>query len=599
MEPITFQELLKNFDRAELGGYKDNTRKFKKSILNQFGKIIDLKIDFTKKDVINYLTTDKFQNHSRKYQVRIKTLLRQFLKWLGKEASFLGEEKREWELVNDFEKLELRGYTDWTKIGYKGILHRFGKFIGFTKDFTEEDVLRYIAALEEQNYSDKYKISIKSILLRFLKWLGKDTSYLVPYEWDLLEGFDVAVLGIYTNRTRSDYKNKLYQFGKYLSFRTDFTEEDVLQYLSYLKCCHRTKVKIKSIIKLFLKWLERDVAFLNGKKRKSSSDWKLLTEFIYEALESYSLATRQAHYYMLNQFGKFVNYNDDFSKSDVLNYLNSAKVQNLAINSQNAYKRYLKNFLKWLNRDYGYITFEKMSNSTTIELPTWNRINRVIVQLSRPMDKVVFMLFLESACRKGELTNLDIGDITFQDKYATMYIKRSKTNHRSIPLVESVPYLLDYLDHHPLKDDPHAPLFVILWGGKYVRMTSYALYEIIKRSTKSLAKNIYPHLLRHMRLNQLSQLLMPPVVAKLAGWKQYSGMGRIYYHTTGQDVEHIILGLYRLEKPSSIHILGTKECIECQHINLGMETSCQKCGLTLDREYTEVATNLDELEEKA
>ncbi len=489
MESITFQELLKNFDRAELKEYKDNTRNFKKSILNQFGKFIDYKMDFTKKDVITYLTSDNFQKLSHKYQVRIKTLLRQFLKWLGKEASFLGEEKHEWGIMSDFEESQLKCYTDWTKIGYKGILNKFGKFVGFTEDFTEEDVLRYLAALEEQNYSKKYKISIKSILRRFLKWLGKDTSYFDPYQWDLLKEFDEVILTIYMNRTRSEYKNKLYQFGKYLGFRTDFTEEDVLQYLAHLKCCHRTKVKIKSIIKLFLKWLGRDVAFLNEKKRNSSFDWKLLNEFIYEGLESYSLATRQAHYYTLNQFGRFVNYNDNFSKSDVINYLTSAKVQNLAINSQNAYKWYLKNFLKWLNKDYEFITFGKNSNSTTIELPMWIEIMSVIAQLNRPIDKVVFMLFLESACRKDELTNLDIGDITFKGKYAIMYIKRSKTNARSIPLVESVPYLLDYLDHHPLKDDPHAPLFVILWGGKYVRMTSNALYEIIKRSTKPVVMN--------------------------------------------------------------------------------------------------------------
>jgi len=207
-----------------------------------------------------------------------------------------------------------------------------------------------------------------------------------------------------------------------------------------------------------------------------------------------------------------------------------------------------------------------------IQLPTWDEIRSVIQQLDRLIDKVVFILFLESACRKSELTNLDIGDITFHDRYATMYIKKSKTNQRSIPLVESVPYLLKYVEQHPLKNDPHAPLFVILWGGKYVRMTSNALYGIIKRNTKHLPKNIHPHLLRHMRLNQLSQLFMPPIVAKLAGWKQSSGMGRIYYHTTNKDVEQTIKRLYGLEKPSSIHILGNKEYIECPQINSGAET---------------------------
>lgn len=555
--------------------------------MRQFGEFIKFKTIFSEKDAIRYFVTPKYQDYCQKYQRKIKTLLRRFLNWLGKDTPLLAPKKKKWDMLTDFEEAELQELSDWTIMGYRGMLNGFGKYVNFNMEFTDDDVIEYLASDPIQNYTRNYQNTIKSILTRFLRWLGKDISSLVKekYEWSLLQEFTKAKLGIYKATTRKDYISYLYRFGKLIDFRADFTEDDVRDYLALPK--YKNQSKAKSSIKLFLKWLERDVSFLNGRSKGSFFKWKLLGDFIYEGLESYSPSSKEAHRNKLNIFGKFINYNDDFSRSEVLAYFNSANFQKLSPRAQNSYKMYLKNFFKWLGRDYEYIKYGKRLKYTLVELPSWDDLKSVIVTLRRPIDRAVFMLFLESAARRDEITHLNIEDITFADKFALVTIKKSKTNRRIIPIVESVPFLLEYLEHHPLKNDPRAPLFVILWSGEYIRMSGSALYSIIKKATKNLPTNVYPHLLRHVRLNQLSQLLLSPVVAKLAGWKQGSRMGKVYYHIKSQDVENTLMSLYGLKKAPSIQIIGTKECDECHYINSGIEEYCMKCGTALDVKQTE------------
>jgi len=118
-------------------------------------------------------------------------------------------------------------------------------------------------------------------------------------------------------------------------------------------------------------------------------------------------------------------------------------------------------------------------------------------------------------------------------------------------------------------------------------MSSNALYSIIKKATRNIPTNVYPHLLRHVRLNQLSQLFMPPVIAKLAGWKENSRMGKVYYDTKDQDVEDTLMSIYGLKKIPDIYIIETKEYEECHYINSGIEKYCIKCGSVLNTEKTE------------
>lgn len=318
-------------------------------------------------------------------------------------------------------------------------------------------------------------------------------------------------------------------------------------------------------------------------------EWELLKDFIEDKLESYPLSSKKRYFYNLNRFGKFIGYNDDFLKSDVLAYFHTTYFEMLSIYTQNGIKTCLRQFLKWLLRDYQYIKNKRLKTQEKklSEFPTWDDIKNIVVKLTKSRDKALFMLLLEAAGTTTEVRELNIGDIIFKGNTASVFFKQSHLAQRTIPLIESTPFLIKYLETHPFKNDPLGPLFLSLYHGKMRRISRGGLYFIIKKNTKGLQKSIYPDLLRRMRLRQLSRIVMPPVLERLAGWKQGSEMTLRYYRATDMELEEIVLELYginnSLEK-TDFRILGIRVCPVCQFVNSGIDSFCIKCTSHLESE---------------
>jgi site-specific recombinase XerC len=67
----------------------------------------------------------------------------------------------------------------------------------------------------------------------------------------------------------------------------------------------------------------------------------------------------------------------------------------------------------------------------------------------------LFMLLWDSAARIGEIMKLKVGDVLF-DQYGGVIFVNGKTGKRRIRLTASVPDLQQWLNIHPLKDNPDA-----------------------------------------------------------------------------------------------------------------------------------------------
>jgi integrase/recombinase XerD len=73
------------------------------------------------------------------------------------------------------------------------------------------------------------------------------------------------------------------------------------------------------------------------------------------------------------------------------------------------------------------------------------------------------MMSRDTSCRPHELLTLKIKDIVFKnvDKYQyAQIVVNGKTGSRSIPLIQSLPYIKDWLANHPSRNNPNSPLFV-------------------------------------------------------------------------------------------------------------------------------------------
>ena len=80
------------------------------------------------------------------------------------------------------------------------------------------------------------------------------------------------------------------------------------------------------------------------------------------------------------------------------------------------------------------------------------------------------MLYLEiHHVGRMKYSNLKIRDVVFKTTGNSQYAEalvNGKTGTRPIPLIDSIPYLKDYLDHeHPQPGNPNAPLICGIGRG--------------------------------------------------------------------------------------------------------------------------------------
>ena len=119
----------------------------------------------------------------------------------------------------------------------------------------------------------------------------------------------------------------------------------------------------------------------------------------------------------------------------------------------------------------------------------------ILKVLSKQGDKCYHAISRDTSCRPHEIVKLKIKDIVFKTTGSSQYAEalvNGKTGTRPIPIIDSIPYLKDYLDHeHPQPGNPNAPL--ICGPGKGLgRHIKPVRVNIIYREYKT---QIFPKLL--------------------------------------------------------------------------------------------------------
>jgi len=254
----------------------------------------------------------------------------------------------------------------------------------------------------------------------------------------------------------------------------------------------------------------------------------------------------------------------------------------------------------------------KKNNKMRDKILTEEEIKKLVETARDIKVKTFIMMTWEGALRLGEVLNLRIRDLEFT-RYGVKVRILGKTGERTILLFKSQPYIKQWLQVHPFRNDPNAYLFVSLWGGKWrqVRPESYKNYLARLAQKAGIKKRVHPHMLRHTRLTELAKVLTEQELKIFAGWEPDSTMASIYVHLSGRDVEKALL-----EKVAGVKIeeeeekkpskLEPKICPRCGWENVPEALYCSGCGLVLDekmafkiREKEEEKTETIEKLEKA
>ena len=206
-------------------------------------------------------------------------------------------------------------------------------------------------------------------------------------------------------------------------------------------------------------------------------------------------------------------------------------------------------------------------------------------------DRAIIMLLWDSAGRVSEIMDLNTGSVQF-DQYGAVVVVDGKTGMRRIRLIDSVPDLQNWLNMHPNRDDPKAPLFVTTrnYGDAPRRVDVRTVQNMLKTAAKraGIKKNIHPHGLRHAKLTDLVKKGFSEMELRIiAGWEDNSDMPAVYVHLSGADVENKILqknGLIEEDEDQKTPPTKPIECPRCRTKNAPDAKYCMTCSMVLSME---------------
>jgi site-specific recombinase XerD len=346
------------------------------------------------------------------------------------------------------------------------------------------------------------------------------------------------------------------------------------------------------------KRLERKVSKIKQDKSISAHNRKTIFEFQNHCTAEGIGNARVLRY--LNDLPKLaVLLQKDFNnatKKDIENVLSAIEKTEYSPRTKLDFKVTVKKFYKWINGGEEYPecvrwikTGEKKNNhKLPEELLLEEEIKKMIKVASHPRDRAIISVLWETGCRIGELVPLKIKHIAF-DMDITRIQLVGKTGPRRIPLIDSTPYLAEWLNNHPHQDNPDAPLWVgIGTVGRDKQLTYASIRKMLSQAARKaeIKKKVNPHNFRHSRATYLANHLTEAQMNQYLGWVRGSDMPATYVHLSGRDMDDAILKLKGIkQKENKVESeLTPKKCSRCALINKATSKYCSRCGAVLDLE---------------
>ena len=260
------------------------------------------------------------------------------------------------------------------------------------------------------------------------------------------------------------------------------------------------------------------------------------------ALFSEGLSVRRIEKYLdtVRRLGEMLGVDfDDVTRQDIERVVYQIERSAYSPWTKHDYKVALKRFYRWLKggnaeypEDVKWIktTLKAQDALLPKDLLTEEEVMRLVDGAHSARNKAFIITLYESGARIGELGSLCIKDVVFEERYTTLMLK-GKTGSRRVIVVAATPHLNVWIQNHPLREDPDAPLWVNMGTVNRYRAMSYpALAKVLKVTAEQvgLKKRVTPHRLRHSRATFLASKLTEAQMNQVFGWKQGSEMPSIY-----------------------------------------------------------------------
>ncbi|HEY6534854.1 MAG TPA: site-specific integrase [Candidatus Nitrosocosmicus sp.] len=327
------------------------------------------------------------------------------------------------------------------------------------------------------------------------------------------------------------------------------------------------------------------------------------------------------------------------TKQDILAYLNNLRKSstedpsNSWVWTYNGRQMILLKFFKWLyhpDEDYKnrltppcMVGIRKLSRKEkTFYKPSdiWEAREHAIFLKYCPFkrDRCYHALANDMSTRPHEILNLKVKDIKFNitDEgihYAEARIIQGKTGPRTVPLVDSLPYLKEWIEEHQAGHIKDSFIFISQGNNHGSKLTldglssHYDYYKTkyfpkliddptISEYDKSMIRNMLTkpwnlYVFRHSALTEKSQILSESVLKDHAGWTSSSKMTQTYVHLSGEPTKILLQkrGVINKNDVEENAILKSKPCPNCLEPNKPESQFCIKCRIVLSLEsYNDV-----------
>jgi integrase/recombinase XerD len=336
----------------------------------------------------------------------------------------------------------------------------------------------------------------------------------------------------------------------------------------------------------------------------------------------------------------------DFTKYDILSFLDSTRKSenddpmHKWIGSYNVKCEAIQRFYKWLY--YQNIEDSKKRNElskleekpecitgihqlkrkeiscyTPSDLWTQEDDKLFLKWVTNKRDRCYHIVARDLSARPHEILGLRIKDVVFKHIGSYHYaetVVNGKTGSRQLPLIQSIPYIKDWLSEHPSRNNANSSLFVALSKRCLGRpLTVGGLYQIYKYYKEEffpmllddpsfptedrekikvlLTKPFNPYIRRHSAISEKSKRLKLHTLTQHCGWSFNSKMPQKYIHYFGNESSESLLEAYGIVTKNNIPLttLNPKMCTQCGECNTQDARFCSKCKMIMSFEgYQEV-----------
>ena len=312
-------------------------------------------------------------------------------------------------------------------------------------------------------------------------------------------------------------------------------------------------------------------------------DRKLIKEFVYykTASDNLKLSGQDKYLRFLVQIAKQYLGGRTYAsltREDVLEVVAGLERSNLSAWTKHNYRMTLKTFMTWAGKEKEVSWIKTIKpRKLPDEILTEQEISRMIDGALNLRDKAFIACLYEGGFRVGELAGARMKDVEF-DRYGVLIMVEGKTGMRRVRLIWSMPYLSQWLEAHPQREDRLAPI----WVNQYGEASRYpAIRANLKAAAKraGIKKKVNPHNFRHSRSTHLASRLTESQMEEYLGWVQGSRMPSIYVHMSGRDLDGDLLKMYGLEDRREDEPIKLKmqECPHCRTVNTVGARICINC----------------------